>query len=61
MPLVPVVKEACATSETCQCAGTCTGYQSRRDCPPPIVLAQAAMQLALGEVPALAPVMVGKG
>jgi hypothetical protein len=56
-----VVKEACATSETCQCAGTCTGYQSRRDCPPPIVLAQAAMQLALGEVPALAPVMVGKG
>jgi hypothetical protein len=39
MPMVPVVERACVQSEACKCAGTCTGYESRRECPPLIVLA----------------------
>jgi predicted metal-binding protein len=61
MSVVPVVEKACVQSEACKCAGACTGYESRRECPPLIVLAIAAMNLALGEVPELAPVMAGRG
>ena len=59
--MVPVVEKACVQSEACKCAGACTGYESRRECPPLIVLAIAAMNLALGEVPKLVPVMAGRG
>jgi len=61
MTVVPVVEKACVQSEACKCAGACTGYESRRECPPLIVLAIAAMNLALGEVPKLVPVMAGRG
>ena len=61
MTVVPVVEKACVQSEACKCAGACTGYESKRECPPLIVLAIAAMNLALGEVPKLVPVMAGRG
>jgi predicted metal-binding protein len=61
MSVVPVVEKACVQSEACKCAGACTGYESKRECPPLIVLAIAAMNLALGEVPKLVPVMAGRG
>ena len=46
MTVVPVVEKACVQSEACKCAGACTGYESRRECPPLIVLAVLAVSHA---------------
>ncbi len=40
-------------AERCNCKGVCAGYAARRECPPLIVLAIAAMDLALGDAPSL--------
>ena len=46
MSVVPVVEETCVQSEACKCSGACTGYESRLECPPLIVLAVSHATLA---------------
>ena len=37
----------------CSCEGRCLGYDSQEECPPLIIFATQAMELALGQVPAM--------
>lgn len=44
--------EACSgagAAERCRCKGGCAGYATRRECPPLIVLAIAAVEEALAD------------
>jgi hypothetical protein len=40
----------------CECEGRCLGYDSQEECPPLIVFAVQAVELALGKAPSLADV-----
>ena len=44
----------------CSCEGRCLGYDTQEECPPLIVFAMQAMELALGDVPLLTQTSTAK-